>query len=397
MSIKLIALDLDGTTLNRNGRLTDRTKQALEAAIRQGVHVVIATGRTFSAVPDEVKAIEGIEYILSSNGAEIRNLQEDACIYSNYISPEAVDRAVAELKKHDFMLEVFVGGIAYTDKANYELAKQGGLPYRNSQYVVDTRNPVEDIIGFTLEHRDSIENININFDNQQDRAAMREILKQLPDITLTTSFDHNLEIGGATTSKASALKALGNILGVSGDEIMACGDSPNDGAMMSVAGLPVAVGNAKPEIKEMAAYVTDTNDNDGVAKAIERFVLNKMNIKKLNRDFTVCKLADYSQVDLSAEYCFTGRSDEENSLVCLTEDTPSETLEREDGWRAFRIEGVLDFSLIGILAGIAGALADEKIGIFVVSTFNTDYILVKKENEQKALDRLQQEGYSICD
>lgn len=282
MSIKLIALDLDGTTLNRNGRLTERTKQTLEAAIRQGVHVVIATGRTFSAVPDEVKAIEGIEYILSSNGAEIRNLQEDACIYSNYISPEAVDRAVAELKKHDFMLEVFVGGIAYTDKANYELAKQGGLPYRNSQYVVDTRNPVEDIIGFTLEHRDSIENININFDNQQDRAAMREILKLLPDITLTTSFDHNLEIGGATTSKASALKALGNILGVSGNEIMACGDSPNDGAMMSVAGLPVAVGNAKPEIKEMAAYVTDTNDNDGVAKAVERF-LHNLNVDFKNR------------------------------------------------------------------------------------------------------------------
>ena len=158
---------------------------------------------------------------------------------------------------------------AYTDSAHYELAKQGGLPYRNSQYVVDTRNPVDDIIGFTLEHKDRIENININFDNQSDRMAMREILKKLPDVTLTTSFDHNLEIGGATTSKASALEALGEILGVSKDEIMACGD----GAMMSIAGLPVAVGNAKDEIKAMAAYVTDTNDNDGVAKAVEKFVL----------------------------------------------------------------------------------------------------------------------------
>lgn len=274
MTIKLIALDLDGTTLNKSGRLSARTKAALEEAIRGGVHVVIATGRTFSAVPEEVKAIEGIEYILSSNGAEIRNLQKDGmCIYSNYISAEAVETAVAELKKWDFMLEVFVGGIAYTDSVHYELAKQGGLPYRNSQYVVDTRNPVDDIIGFTLEHKDRIENININFDNQSDRMAMREILKKLPDVTLTTSFDHNLEIGGATTSKASALEALGKILGVSKDEIMACGDSPNDGAMMSIAGLPVAVGNAKDEIKAMATYVTDTNDNDGVAKAVEKFVL----------------------------------------------------------------------------------------------------------------------------
>ena len=120
-----------------------------------------------------------------------------------------------------------------------------------------------------------------------------------------------------------------------------------------------------------------------------------MNIKPLNRDFTVCKLTDYSQVNLSAEFCFTGRTDEENSLVCLTENTPDNTIEREDGWRAFRIEGVLDFSLIGILAKIAALLADEKIGILVVSTFNTDYVLVKKENEQRALDRLKQEGYTV--
>ena len=120
-----------------------------------------------------------------------------------------------------------------------------------------------------------------------------------------------------------------------------------------------------------------------------------MNIKPLNRDFTVCKLTDYSQVDLSADFCFTGRTDEENSLVCLTENTPDNTIEREDGWRAFRIEGVLDFSLIGILAKIAALLADEKIGIFVVSTFNTDYVLVKKENEQRALNRLKREGYTV--
>lgn len=99
MAIKLIALDLDGTTLNRSGRLAARTKAALEAAIRRGVHVVIATGRTFSAVPDEVKEIEGIEYILSSNGAEIRNLQQGGvCVYSNYIDAAAVETALAELK-----------------------------------------------------------------------------------------------------------------------------------------------------------------------------------------------------------------------------------------------------------------------------------------------------------
>lgn len=120
-----------------------------------------------------------------------------------------------------------------------------------------------------------------------------------------------------------------------------------------------------------------------------------MIIQQIAGDFTVCKVADYSKVNLGAKYCFTGATDEENSLVCLTEDLPSNVIEREDGWRAFRIDGVLDFSLIGILAKIAALLAEEAIGIFVVSTFNTDYVFVKEENERKALAKLSQNGYEI--
>ncbi len=122
-----------------------------------------------------------------------------------------------------------------------------------------------------------------------------------------------------------------------------------------------------------------------------------MRIKKINRDFTVCKVKDYSGVHLDAEYCFTGKTDEENSLVCLTADVPTNITEREDGWNAFRIEGVLDFSLIGILSKISGLLAENGIGIFAVSTFNTDYIFVKSENYPKALDVLRAAGYDITD
>ena len=120
-----------------------------------------------------------------------------------------------------------------------------------------------------------------------------------------------------------------------------------------------------------------------------------MVIKKINGDFTVCKVTDYSQVNLDAEFCFTGKTDEERSLVCLTPDTPSNTTEREDGWRAMRIEGVLDFSLVGILSKISGLLADASIGIFAVSTYNTDYILVKADDEMKALHCLEAAGYEV--
>ena len=121
-----------------------------------------------------------------------------------------------------------------------------------------------------------------------------------------------------------------------------------------------------------------------------------MEIKRIEYNFSVCKVADYSLVKLDSEYSFIGKTDEEKSLVCITEDVPSNVTEREDGWMAFRIQGVLDFSLIGILSEISGILAENKIGIFVISTFNTDYVLTKKENYQRALDVLERAGYKIA-
>ncbi len=120
-----------------------------------------------------------------------------------------------------------------------------------------------------------------------------------------------------------------------------------------------------------------------------------MKLKTLNQDFSVCKVADYSLVNLDAEYTFLGRTDEEHSLVCPTSQVPSNTTERDDGWNGFRIQGVLDFSLVGILAKIAGILAEHGISIFAVSTYNTDYVFLKKENYQKALEILSGAGYEV--
>ena len=120
-----------------------------------------------------------------------------------------------------------------------------------------------------------------------------------------------------------------------------------------------------------------------------------MELKRLEYNFSVCKVTDYSKVDLTQEFCFTGKTDEEFSLVCITENVPDNTTEREDGWKGFRIQGVLDFSLIGILAKISGVLAYNNIGIFVVSTYNTDYVLVKEEHFDMAMQVLEQEGYKV--
>ena len=120
-----------------------------------------------------------------------------------------------------------------------------------------------------------------------------------------------------------------------------------------------------------------------------------MKLKKLPYNLTVCKVRSTVDIDLSREFYFIGKTDEEISLVCKTEDVPKETLERDDGWKGFYIQGVLDFSLIGILSKISGILAQNKIGIFAVSTLNTDYILVKSENFERAVKALEAEGYEI--
>jgi len=120
-----------------------------------------------------------------------------------------------------------------------------------------------------------------------------------------------------------------------------------------------------------------------------------MTIQKVNADFTICKVSDFSQVNLEKEYCFIGKTDEERSLVCLTEDVPSNAMVRDDGWKGFRIQGVLDFSLVGILSKITTLLAENQIGIFAVSTYNTDYVLTKTEAYEKALQVLADAGYEV--
>ena len=133
------------------------------------------------------------------------------------------------------------------------------------------------------------------------------------------------------------------------------------------------------------AFLTD-NQQDQEIKII---------LETLRPRFSVCKVKDYSGVDLTKPFCFTGTTDEENSLVCPEALVPGNTIERDDGWKGFRIIGQLDFSLIGILARISKILAEGGIGIFAISTYNTDYILTKEENFEKAMKVLKNAGYEV--
>lgn len=273
MAIKLIALDLDGTTLNNEGKLSEENRNALQAAADNGVSIVIATGRPFCALPQEILDFDPIRYVLTSNGARITDLHEGKAFYENCLSPKAVEAAVEMLEPLDYILETFVDGVAYIEGWYYRQVEETRESFRGVDYILRTRNPIDDFYSFMIENKDRLENINVNFTDISEKPAMKKLLETLPEATITSSFDHNLEIGGATTSKADALRQMGKLLGISTEEMMAVGDSPNDMAMLSVAGMPVAVGNAKPEVKEIAKYVAPSNNDDGVADAVNRFVL----------------------------------------------------------------------------------------------------------------------------
>ena len=120
-----------------------------------------------------------------------------------------------------------------------------------------------------------------------------------------------------------------------------------------------------------------------------------MNIEYINIDFTVCKVEDLSKVNFNSNFVFVSKTDEELSVVCPIADVPANTICREDSWRALRIVGTLDFSLIGIIAKISTLLSENQIPVFVISTYNTDYILVKKENEARTIEILNKSGYKI--
>lgn len=273
--IRMVALDLDGTTLDSSKRISQRTVETFRRATEKGVHIVVSTGRTFHSLPEQLFQIEGLEYVITSNGAHITDLTSMETIYSDYIGPEAVDAVISAVRGHGLYVETFTEGRAYIDRSEFDEIREAGSDFRDADYVLSTRNPVPDIFRFMEENRSRIENISINFRHLEEKKQWAEILSQIPGITLTSSFAHNFEIGGSSTSKGQALCVLMERLGLNAGQLMACGDSLNDGRMLQLAGIGVAVANACDEIKAMADYVTASNDDDGVARAIECFVLNE--------------------------------------------------------------------------------------------------------------------------
>ncbi len=273
--IKMVGLDLDGTSLNEKSRLSPRTKAAFERAGEMGVHIVVATGRTFSSLPEELKDVKGLKYLITSNGAKITGAQDGKTYYENLIGEKETEKVHNILKPLNASIEFFAEGRAYIGMEDYEKVEKGFFREEVRTYVLTTRTPVEDIYDFLLKNKGRIENINVNFTELEEKPFFAKALSVLDGVTLTSSFPFNIEIGGKTTSKGEALAYLLKQEGLERENLMACGDNPNDIAMIKLAKIGVAMGNADEEVKKIADVIAPPNYEDGVAQMIEKYVFEE--------------------------------------------------------------------------------------------------------------------------
>ena len=274
-NIRMVALDLDGTTFDSAGDISEHTVNTLEEAAAAGAHIVVSTGRSYASLPQHIKDVSGIEYAITSNGAHVNRMDSGEQIYSDFLDPKAVER-VAELKTETGAdIEVFINGKAYVDESYYEDVKENGCEFRNADYVLWSRRPVPDVTALMLENKEEIENVNFVFRTLELLEEAKPKVCAIENANITSSFLSNLEVGGPNTSKKTALLWLTDRLGISTDELMCCGDAPNDQAMLELAAIGVAVANAWGGLKDHADYITASNDDDGVALAIEKFVLGR--------------------------------------------------------------------------------------------------------------------------
>ena len=273
-TIRMIGVDLDGTLLNSEKQLTAYTREVLKKAIEQEVAVVVATGRPFSGVPDELKHFPGMRYALTANGARILDMQKQKVVYENLLSGEIAEKVIDILKRHHAIHEFFVDGVGYMNEDGLKNVYAYFEDPHMAEYLQSTRIPVKDVKEKLQTMKCEVDKLQGIFRNQKDKQEALEELNTLSGIVVTAAMDNNLEINKEGTNKGLGLLQIGKSLGISREEIMACGDGGNDVEMLKEVGFAIAMANAYDPVKTAADFVTVSNDEDGVAKAIERFVLN---------------------------------------------------------------------------------------------------------------------------
>ena len=288
----MIALDLDRTTLNREGYLTKENRRALEEAIRAGIYVVPASGRVAGSFPAEIMELPGLEYLITSNGAAVYRMGKKSwkpdsfssagsvsgsaemretgsslsCLQRFLLQPAMVRKVVELTEQAGITYEALMEGKAYADPAYISDPIGFGAVREAVPYIRRTRIPVEDIRGFLRSHENQLDSLDIIVGDPEKKKRLMALLnKECADIYVTSSVEQLIEISDRRAGKHSAVKFLREQLGIAPEEVAAFGDGDNDAEMLREAGVGIAVENASSACLAAADAVTRSCDENGVA------------------------------------------------------------------------------------------------------------------------------------
>lgn len=274
MNINTVFFDLDGTLLTDEKTITAETLDALQELYHKNINVVIATGRNFNGAMSILKGIDGIKYIITSNGAAIFQGDNPVPIFKNEMDNELVLSLCNALDMENIIFDPFICGQAYTEEKNIEHIKNLDVPDSVKNFIIANRKTVPSITDLLKKERCGAEKVTINFKTLPDGTLFKRdetinIVNSFNALTCVTGGSNNIEVTLKDATKGNALLKILDLLHSDTDSSMAFGDSENDLDMIRTVRYGIAMGNAQDIVKNAACYVAKTNNENGVAKALK--------------------------------------------------------------------------------------------------------------------------------
>ena len=268
--IRMLALDLDGTLLTNDKRLTSRTKEALLAAEEAGIIPVVVTGRPLSGLPEAVRELPCVRYVITSNGAATKDLAAGNTLRSACLDGGTAAEIVRIPMERGLIHCVFIDGTGYCEPEFMRIQRDyyRGTPLE--EYVRNSRETTDDIGALIREHPEGVENIWCIAHDQEERDEIARTINGRWQVQTVLTALRDVEVGSVEADKGAAVSELAARFGIRREEILAIGDNDNDLAMFRAAGTAVAMGNAPEYVKKRTAFTADTNEQDGAAGVIEK-------------------------------------------------------------------------------------------------------------------------------
>lgn len=272
MKYKLIAIDMDGTLLDKEEKVPEENREAIIRATEMGIKVVISTGRIFTSAVYYAKLVGVTTPIIACNGAYISEYDRENVLLQHPIRQEDMEKLIEVFEKNNLYYHFYDNKNFYTTDLDYNSLKYYEWNKNQTKENKININLVENSIEFIKKNNIEVYKIVIMDDDIERINNIRKELSVYKNIEIVSSWQGSLDIMYKGVSKGKALKELCNIYGINKEEVIAIGDNENDLSMLEFAGTSVAMGNGIDLVKEYADFVTETNDNNGVAKAIEKYI-----------------------------------------------------------------------------------------------------------------------------